>query len=932
MKGFAHRFQSLSNYQFIVFMLVSVVLSVIVVTATITSAEAGKISRTPDEKLEFVQSQAAKFTTGTEPQRPTDRLVPAGFDCARVREKGLDKQQNMRAGAIMTFCGEAQGRSTLAFLQISKKLLSPMMFGTTDVDLITGTETSPNITQSTTYSAANPDNPNQIVVGYDDSRGRSAIPINIGGASVSLDGGSTITRLTRANGQSPFDFTFGDPVVLYNKPSGTWFTIWLDSSCGGEGLGGYKSTTPADPNSWSHFCFHVNNADDKESGWAENKPSSPFYGRLYVSWNDFNVGAGALMATFSTDNGVTWATPRTVSNTATFIRSVQMTGDMAGNGTVYIAGMDEGGGGFPHNDKNVIFKSTDGGNTWSNPYTGPSFPGPGVTAVGYFACMFPDGGGYWRHEGWGQPAAYNNVVHLVYAQHGASTDPGDVYYIRSTDGGVTFGAPLKLNTDATARPQWEPNLSVSPSGTLLATWYDARESSSCTRGNPAVPCYRMWSRKSTDNGATWLADDTLSDVVSPLPAQPDSGLSPIYVSDYDYGSAIAGKHLTSWVDGRIAIAGVSQQDAFFDRVPTASPPSINKQFGATAIPLNGTTSLTFTIHNPNTGASLTGIGFTDNLPSGLVIAQTPNLNNTCGGTPTAVGGSGSVSLSAATLAANASCTVSVDVQGTTAGVKANSVQVTSTEGGTGNTSNASITVVSPPVISKAFGAASIPLNGSTSLQFTIANTNTTTTLTGVGFNDVLPAGLVVSTPNGLTGSCGGGTITATQNTSVINLSGASIAASGQCTFKVNVTGTTASTKNNTTGNVTSNEGGTGGTASASVTVCSVPTITCPGGISKFTDSGQLGATINPGTPVTSGGCNPVTVTGVRNDGKPLNALYPIGVTLITWTAKDVNNTSASCVQSIVVMPPSGERRHPDEEEALMVEALRFLISCVASSW
>ena len=35
--------------------------------------------------------------------------------------------------------------------------------------------------------------------------------------------------------------------------------------------------------------------------------------------------------------------------------------------------------------------------------------------------MFTDGGGYWRHEGWGEPAAYNNVVHLVYAQHGAGS-------------------------------------------------------------------------------------------------------------------------------------------------------------------------------------------------------------------------------------------------------------------------------------------------------------------------------------------------------------------------------------------------------------------------------------------------------------------------------------------------------------------------------
>ena len=56
--------------------------------------------------------------------------------------------------------------------------------------------------------------------------------------------------------------------------------------------------------------------------------------------------------------------------------------------------------------------------------------------------MFPDQIGFWRHEGWGEPAALNGVVHLVYAQHGAGNNAGDVFHIRSTDNGVTFSAPL----------------------------------------------------------------------------------------------------------------------------------------------------------------------------------------------------------------------------------------------------------------------------------------------------------------------------------------------------------------------------------------------------------------------------------------------------------------------------------------------------------
>src|SRR5207249_2672804 len=192
----------------------------------------------------------------------------------------------------------------------------------------------------------------------------------------------------------------------------------------------------------------------------------------------------------------------------------------------------------------------------------------------YFVCMYPVSNlgfaGYWRHMGWGEPAALNGVVSLVYAQHGAGADPGDVFYIRSTDKGQTFGAPVKLNTDTTTRLQWQPNLSVSSAGTLFSVWYDERETTGCTIGMPTVPCYRMWARKSTDNGVTWLADMQFSDVVTPLPDQPDSGIQPNYAGDYDYGSALGTDHVSSWTDGRVTISSQSQQDAFFDKEPTGA--------------------------------------------------------------------------------------------------------------------------------------------------------------------------------------------------------------------------------------------------------------------------------------------------------------------------------------------------------------------------
>src|SRR6266568_81184 len=241
-------------------------------------------------------------------------LVPNGFDCSKIHELGIDKQENMRAGAIMIACGQAQGGSASVFETVSQAIqqtLAPLAYGAADVDLITGAESFPNITQSETYSLANPDNPDQILVTYNDSRGRNQNPINISGASVSTDGGNTFTRLTRTTGQSPFSNTLGDPVTLFNKPIQTWFAIYLDVGCGGQGIGGYKSTTPSDPNSWTHFCVHTGSFDDRESGWADNNSSSPHFGNMYVSWNNFSVGSGALQVTFSTDNGTTWHTPVT---------------------------------------------------------------------------------------------------------------------------------------------------------------------------------------------------------------------------------------------------------------------------------------------------------------------------------------------------------------------------------------------------------------------------------------------------------------------------------------------------------------------------------------------------------------------------------------------------------------------------------------------
>jgi len=138
-------------------------------------------------------------------------------------------------------------------------------------------------------------------------------------------------------------------------------------------------------------------------------------------------------------------------------------------------------------------------------------------------------------------------------------------------------------------------------------------------------------------------------------------------------------------------------------VSAVAPPTIVKSFGASSIGSNGTTTLTFTLTNPNSATTLTGVGFTDTLPGGLVVSTPNGLTGTCGGGAIAsVAGSNSVSLSAATLGPASSCTFAVNVTATGLGPQNNVTSaVTSTEGGNGGTASASLVIAVPP-------AASIP--------------------------------------------------------------------------------------------------------------------------------------------------------------------------------------------------------------------------------
>ena len=245
------------------------------------------------------------------------------------------------------------------------------------------------------------------------------------------------------------------------------------------------------------------------------------------------------------------------------------------------------------------------------------------------------------------------------------------------------------------------------------------------------------------------------------------------------------------------------------------PPSITKTFSPDKFLPGGTTTVSFSITNPNTTVALTGVAFIDALPSGLTVGSPNGLTSTCGGTATANAGSGTISLANGSIAASNSCTITATVTAPE-GIYNNSVQVTSANGGTGNTATATVFVATPPNLSKVFGEVSILPLSSTTLTFTLMNPNRIVTLDALQFSDTLPPGLVISTPSVVTGSCGGGTIVAPAGSNLITLGSAVLAPQASCTFSVNVSsdGSVVGYVTNTTSTVTSTEALPGAAASA----------------------------------------------------------------------------------------------------------------------
>ncbi len=209
-----------------------------------------------------------------------------------------------------------------------------------------------------------------------------------------------------------------------------------------------------------------------------------------------------------------------------------------------------------------------------------------------------------------------------------------------------------------------------------------------------------------------------------------------------------------------------------------------KAFAPTIIQPGEISTLTLTIDNPINGVAVANLAFTDTLPAGMVVATPANATTTCtGGTVTAAPGSGVVSYAGGSVGGNTSCTVSVDVVGNTVGDLVNTTGDLTSDAGTTASASATLTVIEMISLTKEFLSDPVLRGGLVDIQFTIANRGATM-LTQITFTDDLDAALSGLAAVGLPvpDVCGAGSSVA--GTSVITLTGGTVAPGQNCVFAV----------------------------------------------------------------------------------------------------------------------------------------------------
>ena len=166
----------------------------------------------------------------------------------------------------------------------------------------------------------------------------------------------------------------------------------------------------------------------------------------------------------------------------------------------------------------------------------------------------------------------NNNIYMLISVLPSGRSTTDVMFARSTDGGQSFSAPVRINDDPNPQNDWHwfGTLAVAPNGRIDVVWYDTRNGGNHINSQ----LFYSWS---TDGGLTWAPNIAVSNVFNPQAGFPQNNKIGDYitlVSD-NTGSNVA--YAATFNVNPNAVAG-HEQDVYYVRItpsgggtPTPTP-------------------------------------------------------------------------------------------------------------------------------------------------------------------------------------------------------------------------------------------------------------------------------------------------------------------------------------------------------------------------
>jgi hypothetical protein len=330
---------------------------------------------------------------------------------------------------------------------------------------------------------------------------------------------------------------------------------------------------------------------DKE-WFTIDKTNGPGHGFQYQSDDGINCSGGGVEFQRSTNGGTTWQAPINVPHSP-----VYGTLDVDTNGNLFIGG--EGNTFYCVRSSNAQI----GGQTptfdRSTPVTMGGFLGSGgINPAGLDGMLFLaiDRSG----------TVTNNNIYMLASVVPPGRSTTDVMFVRSTNGGLTFSAPRRINDDPVNPSKWHwfGTLSVAPNGRLDAVWYDTRNAAN----NTDSQLFYSWS---TDGGVTWAPNVAVSNAFNPFEGYPNQSKIGDYitvVSD-NTGGNVAYSATFNFNPSR----GQHEEDVYYVRV---APSTSGLTLLSAASRLTHGAAGTFDIAMPLTGTS----GVEDRSAAGSFLA------------------------------------------------------------------------------------------------------------------------------------------------------------------------------------------------------------------------------------------------------------------------------------------------------------------------